>query len=107
MEKAGGTPFSSVYDMFLAKITDDFYMELTELDTYRMLQDLLIAAVQKFEFPKQSLDYKLIYLSETGTYEGIDSCYKKVPIKLYEGGYFYSTLTHEEQNIISIYMVVE
>lgn len=107
MAQVNGTPFSSVYNLFFAKITDDFYMEMTELDTYRILQDLLIAAVQKFEFPKQNLDYELIYLSDIDTYEGIDSCYKKVPIKIYEGGYFYSNLTHEEQNIISVYMVVE
>ena len=36
------TPFSIVYDSFLSKITDDMYMELTELDTFRLLEDLLM-----------------------------------------------------------------
>ena len=31
------TPFSIVYDNFLSKITDDMYMELNELDTFRIL----------------------------------------------------------------------
>ena len=30
------TSFSFVYDRFLPQITDDMYMELTELDTYRL-----------------------------------------------------------------------
>ena len=28
------TPFSSIYNSFLSKITDDMYMELTELETF-------------------------------------------------------------------------
>ena len=44
------TPFSIVYDSFLSKITDDMYMELNELDTFRILEDLLITAINKFEF---------------------------------------------------------
>ena len=32
------TPFSIVYDSFLSKITDDMYMELTELDTWKYLR---------------------------------------------------------------------
>ena len=46
------TSFSLVYDSFLSKITDDMYMELTELDTYRMLEELLLSAIEKFEFPR-------------------------------------------------------
>ena len=41
------TPFSYIYDSFLSKITDDMYMELTELDTYRMLEELLLSAIEK------------------------------------------------------------
>ena len=51
------TPFSVVYDLFLSKITDDMYMELTELDTYRLLEELLLSAIPKFEFPSQPLRY--------------------------------------------------
>ena len=32
------TSFAFVYDSFLSKITDDMYLELTELDTFRMLE---------------------------------------------------------------------
>ena len=49
---ATGTTFSTIYNRFLGKITDDMYMELTELDTFMMLQDLLIAAIPRFEFPR-------------------------------------------------------
>jgi len=31
------TSFSLVYDSFLSKITDDMYLELNELDTFRLL----------------------------------------------------------------------
>lgn len=50
------TPFSLVYDLFLSKIQDDLYLELTELDTHRLLQELLLAAIPKFEFPRKPLD---------------------------------------------------
>ena len=36
MNKINTTPFSIIYDSFLSKITDDMYLELTELDTYRL-----------------------------------------------------------------------
>jgi hypothetical protein len=54
------TSFSLVYDSFLSKITDDMYLELTELDTFRMLEQLLLSAIEKFEFPRINLwDYEL------------------------------------------------
>lgn len=31
------TTFSLIYDSFLSKITDDMYMEMTELDTYKIM----------------------------------------------------------------------
>jgi len=54
------TPFSVIYESFLSKITDDMYMELTPKETYDILQELLLSALHKFEFPRQSLDYELI-----------------------------------------------
>ena len=34
------------------------YLELDELDTYRMLEELLLSAIEKFEFPRVNLqDY--------------------------------------------------
>ena len=47
-----GTSFATVYDSFLARVSDDMYMELTELDTYEMLQDLLINALPRLNFLK-------------------------------------------------------
>ena len=49
------TKFTVVYDNFLSKITDDMYLELTEEDTMKILRQLLLAAIPKFEFPRQSL----------------------------------------------------
>ena len=56
MNREGTTPFVEIYDKFLSKITDDLYLELTELDTYRILEDLLLSATPKFEFPRVRLD---------------------------------------------------
>ena len=56
----GQTSFTSVYDRFLAKITDDMFMELTKEETYRLLQDLLLSALYKFEFPRVDImDYTI------------------------------------------------
>ena len=78
------TSFSDVYNLFLSKCTDDMYMELTEEDTEKMLQKLLVDAIHWFEFPRQNLnDYDLV--SETFNIE----------------------LTSEEANIIATYMVME
>ena len=78
------TPFSKVYNSFLSKITDDMYMELTEQDTYNLLEELLISAIPKFEFPRVNLyDYSLE-----------DKC-------------FYVILSNEEINILATYMIVE
>ena len=54
------TPFSAIYDSFLERVTSDMYMELTELDTFRILEDLLISAISWFEFPRiDLLDYEI------------------------------------------------
>ena len=50
-----GTMFTSVYDRFLGKITDDMYMELTPEDTIRDLQILIVDAIPGFEFPRKNL----------------------------------------------------
>ena len=108
MTNMSTTPFSLVYDSFLSKITDDMYMELTELDTYRMLQDLLITAIPKFEFPRVRLDdYELEELVEQDTYTGVESDGKEAIAYIYGGGYFNVPLTSEEINILSTYMIVE
>lgn len=81
------TPFSCIYDSFLSKIVDDMYMELTQQDTERLLKELLMGAIQKFEFPRFDL---FDYVSEQN-----------------QDGYFNSVLSNEEINILATYMVVE
>ena len=102
------TPFSIIYDNFLSKITDDMYMELTELDTFRMLEELLKAAMHKFEFPRFDItDFEESYIDDVDTYEGVESNDEEVIATIYGGGYFNSVLTLEEINILSTYMIVE
>ncbi len=105
MEEKNTTPFSSIYESFLSKITDDMYMELTKEDTYRMLEDLLISAIPKFEFPRKDLfdyvlgkDAKELILNDSGYIDPADH---------YEVGYFNTELTIEEINILATYMIVE
>ena len=102
------TPFSLVYDSFLSKITDDMYLELTELDTYRMLEELLLSAIEKFEFPRVDLtDYERIEIVDERKYTGAESNGQEVLALVYDGGYFNSSLTHEEVNVLAVYMIVE
>ena len=103
-----GTPFSIIYDNFLSKITDDMYMELTELDTYSMLQELLLSAIPKFEFPRIDINnYELLSIEDQILYNGVESDNKEVVCIIYSNGYFYEKLTLEEINILSTYMIVE
>ena len=75
-------------------------MELTELDTYRMLQELLISAIPKFEFPRVDItDYELSDPQES-EYEGQEAT-------VYNGGFFKNELSQEEINILATYMIVE
>ena len=53
------TSFITIYDSFFARVTDDMYMEFTEIETLEMLQDILINAIPRFEFPRVDLfDYE-------------------------------------------------
>lgn len=102
------TPFSLVYDSFLSKITDDMYMQLTQLQTYPLLFELLISAIHKFQFPRVDLnDYEQLGVEDAGCYCGEDSNYYCAPAVIYAGGYFNHALTAQEINILSTYMVVE
>ena len=93
------TAFSVVYDNFLSKITDDMYLELTEQDTLAILRQLLLAAIPKFEFPRQSLEYA--YIIQRRKTEQEDYVF----VEQYWG--FLNSLTLEEINILSTYMIVE
>lgn len=105
MAETSTTPFSSIYESFLSKITDDMYMELTQEDTYRMLEDLLISAIPKFEFPRKNLfDYVLGKDIVESTLEDNGSVKEA---NTYEVGYFNAKLDLEEVNILATYMVVE
>lgn len=102
------TPFSLIYDLFLSKIQDDLYLELTELDTYRLLQDLLLSAIPKFEFPRKQLDdYNLQDVIDVGIYNGVESNFEDWELLIYGQGQFNVLLTDEEMNILATYMIVE
>ena len=89
-----GTQFTSVYDRFLGKITDDMYMELTPLDTLKDLQNLLINAIPGFEFPRKKLDFTL------GEFE-----VSAEELSYNDTSVFTEELSSEEINIIAILML--
>lgn len=108
MENITTTPFSIIYDSFLSKIVDDMYLEFTELDTFRMLEELLKAAMHKFEFPRFDItNFEETEVDDVDTYEGVESNEEEVPLIIYNGGCFNTILTPEEINILSTYMIVE
>lgn len=92
MANSNYTPFSKVYDSFYAKITDDMYLEFTEQETASMARELLMTAIQKFEFPRVPLDYDLDYKEDGAEYAV---------------GAFTHKLNDEEINILATYMIVE
>lgn len=113
-----GTLFTTVYNRFLGKITDDMYMELTPEDTIKDLQKLLISAIPGFEFPRQNInDYTLFIekipqedLTEDDFVIGI--VWGELPednmmpsYALVEKSYFDAELTTEEINILAILMM--
>lgn len=91
------TSFSEIYELFLSKITDDMYMELTPQDTLKILKELLVSALPKFEFPRQELKYEEIESDDMIDEDGN-------PILQYQ---FKTELTSEEKNVIATYMIVE
>ena len=113
-----GTQFTTVYNRFLSKITDDMYMELTPEDTIKDLQKLLINAIPGFEFPRKNLNnYTLLIdkipqseLTEEDFVIGI--IWGELPednmtpsYVLVEKSYFEVELTTEEINILAILMM--
>ena len=78
------TTFQEVYDAFTSGITDDMFMEMTKEDTDEVLEELLMAALPHFEFPRQDIF-------------NLDKYNKR----------FKCLLTAEEIRIIRSYMVVE
>ena len=108
MQENTNTPFSYIYDSFLGKLTDDMYMELDELQTHRMLEELLLSAIQKFEFPRFDItNYETSHIEEEVEYSGVESDNMDTYAFTYGGGHYNVVLTQEEINIIATYMVVE
>lgn len=102
------TSFSLVYDSFFSKITDDMFLQLTEIDTFRMLEQLLLSAIEKFEFPRVNIwDYQLFEINDESVYNGAESNHQDAVAIIYGGGCFNTKLTHEEINILAVYMIVE
>lgn len=79
------TSFQEMYDFFLAGITDDMFMELTIEDTQNILEEILIAAMPHFEFPRWSGPFDLDFDKKE----------------------FTTHLTIEEKMIIRQYMISE
>jgi hypothetical protein len=113
-----GTKFSTIYNRFLEKITDDMYMELTPQDTLRDLQHLLLDAIPGFEFPRKNLqDYEIktaIIKEDTVTEDDFiigviwndlaEMSEVDVPDVLVEQSSFAADLTAEEINILALLM---
>lgn len=113
-----GTKFSTIYNRFLEKITDDMYMELTPQDTLRDLQHLLIDAIPGFEFPRKNLqDYEIktaVVREDTVTDDDFiigviwndlaEDPNVEVPDVLIEQSSFNADLTSEEVNILALLM---
>ncbi len=120
MEQKTGTKFSTIYNRFLEKITDDMYMELTPQDTIKDLQRLLVDAIPGFEFPRKCLtDYTIetAVVPETEVTDGDfvigiiwnsgfedDPNIDGVPDVLVELSSFNVELTSEEINILALLM---
>ena len=102
------TSFVTIYDSFLARVTSDMYMEITEEETIEMLQDLLINSIPRFEFPRVNLfDYEEGHWESLGMYKGVESNNVEVPATGWVGGAFMYLLTKEEINILGLNMVIE
>lgn len=117
-ETVQGTQFSTIYNRFLEKITDDMYLELTPEDTIKDLQRLLINAIPGFEFPRQCIsDYTLevVEIPEDEVQEGdfiigvvwndlLEDPNSQVPDAIVERSHFNVNLTAEEINILALLM---
>ena len=117
-ETVQGTQFSTIYNRFLEKITDDMYLELTPEDTIKDLQRLLLNAIPGFEFPRQCIsDYTLevVEIPEDEVQEGdfiigvvwndlLEHPNSEVPDVIVERSHFNVNLTAEEINILALLM---
>ena len=113
------TSFTTVYNRFLNKITDDMYMELTPADTVKDLQRLLIDAIPGFEFPRKNLNNYTIDIETIREDEITEDDFvigilwddlidgeEQVPLAVVEHSTFDDDLTSEEINILAILMMM-
>lgn len=112
------TPFASVYNRFLEKVTDDMYIEFTVQDTIKDLQNLLVDSIPGFEFPRKNLyDYEIKTeiiredtVLPTDFIIGViwnelpDDNEIQVPDVIVERSSFAANLTSEEINILALLM---
>ena len=112
------TQFTTVYNRFLGKITDDMYLELTPEDTIRDLQNLLLDAIPGFEFPRCNLydnHIEVVQIQEDlitkedfviGVVwnEEDSNELSEIPKVLVERSYFNADLSEEEINILALLM---
>lgn len=105
MQNTTNTPFSYIYDSFLSKLTDDMYMELDEQQTHGLLEELLLSAIQKFEFPRFDITNYEVSHKETVSKELEDGSTIEEEVQV--PGKFNIVLTQEEMNILATYMIVE
>ena len=112
------TQFTTVYNRFLGKITDDMYLELTPEDTIRDLQNLLLDAIPGFEFPRCNLydnHIEIVQIQENlitredfviGVVwnEEDSNELSEIPKVLVERSYFNADLSEEEINILALLM---
>ena len=115
---AEGTQFSTVYNRFLEKITDDMYMELTPQDTVKDLRNLLLDAIPGFEFPRKDLynyEVKTETIREDEALPGDfilgviwnqlpEDAGVTIPNVIVDKSAFTATLTSEEINILALLM---
>lgn len=113
------TSFTTVYNRFLNKITDDMYMELTPADTVKDLQRLLIDAIPGFEFPRKNLNNYTIDIETIREdkiteddfvigilWDDLIDGEEQVPLAVVEHSTFNDDLTSEEINILAILMMI-
>lgn len=125
------TDFSTIYDRFLGKITDDMYMEISQEETLRDLQFLLLDALPGFEFPRfpiydyvvkkdpviidytywvdikpvmQWNDIKKVEVKNSLDDINSDS-FENTDVYLVDESYFNAELTNEEINILAVLML--
>ena len=98
-----GTKFSTVYNSFFSKITDDLWAsaEWTPEQTKSDLQSILLDAISGFELPRKNIN-KYTISPSTWTDNNNDNIVDYVEI---DNSYFEEELTQEEINILAILMM--